>query len=97
MAPTYSTEGGEVRLEKKIDIKKKLGRSLDYADAVVYGNWVRPRTVTPVRREPEKPQGVSLGYDYERQQPRDLLTWEQYLDRMMSPPEHDPLAGRYGF
>ncbi|HEY9226016.1 MAG TPA: hypothetical protein VIP11_05180, partial [Gemmatimonadaceae bacterium] len=43
MAVTYSTEGGVVRIAKKKDIVKKLGRSPDYGDAVVYGNWARPR------------------------------------------------------
>ena len=49
-APTYSTEGGVVRLEKKSAIAKRLGQSPDFADAVVYGNWVRPRkeAVLPV-------------------------------------------------
>jgi hypothetical protein len=58
---TYSTEGGEVRLPKKADIIKKLGRSPDYADAVAYGDWVRsraPRVVRPY--QVEKQEGRSL-------------------------------------
>jgi hypothetical protein len=61
MAITYSTEGGEVRLEKKKDLIKKLGRSPDYADAVVYGNWVRQRTTKAVRpQDVEKVPGRAL-------------------------------------
>lgn len=51
LAPTYKTEGGEVVLQKKKEIVKKLGRSPDYADAVAYGNWVRPRALPKAPRE----------------------------------------------
>jgi len=40
----YMVRGGKVVLESKDDIKKRLGRSPNRADAVVYANWVRPRT-----------------------------------------------------
>jgi hypothetical protein len=57
---TYSTEGGVVRLPRKAEIIKKLGRSPDHADAVAYGNWVRSRTTRPLRpREVEKQVGRS--------------------------------------
>jgi hypothetical protein len=92
MAPTYSTENGVVQLEKKKDIVKRLGRSPDYADAVVYGNWVRPRVPVPEPRVER--EGQSLGYDYERQRPREQLTGEQELARMFQRAQANPLANR---
>jgi len=41
---TYQVRSGKVVLESKDDIKKRLGRSPNRSDAVVYANWVRPRT-----------------------------------------------------
>lgn len=41
--PTWERKNGKVRVEEKTEIKKRLGRSPDRADAVVYWNWVRPR------------------------------------------------------
>lgn len=40
----FKDEGSVVQIESKDDIRKRLGRSPDRADAVVYWNWVRPRT-----------------------------------------------------
>lgn len=55
VAPTYEVTGGKVQLEPKDDIRARLGRSPNKADAVVYANWVRPRSVpvgdTPLPRD----------------------------------------------
>jgi len=41
-APTYFFHNGRVfNIEAKADIKKRLKRSTDYGDAVVYANWIR--------------------------------------------------------
>lgn len=40
----FKDEGAVVTIESKDEIRKRLGRSPDKADAVVYWNWVRPRT-----------------------------------------------------
>jgi len=41
-AVRYTISGDrQIKVESKKDIKKRLGRSTDYADAVVYANWVR--------------------------------------------------------
>ena len=40
----FKDEGSVVQIESKDEIRKRLGRSPDRADAVVYWNWVRPRT-----------------------------------------------------
>lgn len=42
--PVYEVRNGKVLIEPKDDIKRRLGRSPNKADAVVYANWVRPRT-----------------------------------------------------
>lgn len=63
--PTYEIRGGVVIVESKDDIKKRIGESPDAADAVVYGNWVRPRTAVkdPV---PFDQDNVHPGFDYEK-------------------------------
>lgn len=38
---SYSTSTGIIRVEKKDEIKKKLGKSPNLADVVAYWNWVR--------------------------------------------------------
>jgi hypothetical protein len=49
ITPTYEVRNGKVVVEPKADVKRRLGRSPNKADALVYGNWVRPRTrPTPV-------------------------------------------------
>jgi phage terminase large subunit len=40
----FKDEQGVVTIESKDDVRKRLGKSPDRADAVVYWNWVRPRT-----------------------------------------------------
>ena len=47
VAPTYEIRAGKVVLEPKPDIRSRLGRSPNKADAVVYANWVRPRSLPP--------------------------------------------------
>lgn len=39
--PTYTTKGGRILVEPKENIKKRLGKSPNYADAFVYWNWMR--------------------------------------------------------
>jgi hypothetical protein len=46
----YEEPGGKITVMPKDDIRHRLGRSPDRADALAYGNWVRPRV--PVRTEP---------------------------------------------
>lgn len=97
MAPTYSTEDGVVRIEKKASIVKKLGRSPDFADAVVYGNFVRPRTLRATgRRKPEVLEGKSPGYDYDAHRPRERMTAEDEVELIFSRANtRSALAGRY--
>ena len=49
---TYKVRGGKTIVESKDELKKRLGRSPDAADAVVYGNWVRPRASAVVALPP---------------------------------------------
>lgn len=39
IAPTWENNGGVIRVEKKKEIKKRIGRSTDYADAVCLAFW----------------------------------------------------------
>jgi hypothetical protein len=39
-APTYSTRTGRIQVERKDEIRKRIGRSTDYADAVIYAWYV---------------------------------------------------------
>lgn len=48
----YTTAGGSISVEKKEDVKKKLGKSPNLADAFVYWNWVRKKRRP---QETEKP------------------------------------------
>jgi hypothetical protein len=41
MAPKWETRNGKIIVESKEEIKKRLGRSPNKGDAVVYWNWVR--------------------------------------------------------
>jgi phage terminase large subunit len=43
-APTWSPEGGKITVESKDKIRKRIGRSTDRGDAVVYWNHVRRST-----------------------------------------------------
>jgi phage terminase large subunit len=51
--PTYEVRSGKIVVEPKADIKARLGRSPNRADAVVYANWVRPRTKAPEGLPPD--------------------------------------------
>lgn len=52
----FTDEQGVVAIESKDDIRKRLGRSPDRADAVVYWNWVRART----RDAAPEPRGLDV-------------------------------------
>lgn len=61
VAPEYDDTGGKTIIEGKEDIRERLGRSPNKADAVVYANWVRART-TPVDKKKVDPDNQSLGW-----------------------------------
>lgn len=94
VAPTYDDQGKVVVLEPKDDIKERLGRSPDKADAWVMANWVRARAVMP-KPQAEPSVGKSLGYDYTNQRPRERQTGEQLLDQMLQRAQPVRGAGRY--
>lgn len=62
----FDEDGGIVTLESKDDIRKRLGRSPDRADAVVYWNWVRPRT----RVNQPPPEGFDVARPIRNYAPR---------------------------
>jgi phage terminase large subunit len=52
-AITYEVKGGKVVLESKDKLRKRIGGSPNEFDAIMYGNWVRPRTKKPEDTETE--------------------------------------------
>lgn len=86
VVPTWLPRGGKIVVEPKEDIRGRLGRSPNMADAVVMWNWVRPR---PLPKNEEDEAGAwSAGVleaeaDYLRRvrNPRDILSQE--IDPMM--------------
>lgn len=92
IAPTFVDEPKTI-VEPKDEIKERLGRSPDKADAFVMANWVRKRAVQPVKTEPRPNQ--SLGYDYKNQRPRERMSGEEEAARMFDRAQPHRIAGRY--
>lgn len=81
--PTFKITNGEVQIEQKIEVRKRLGRSPDDADAVVYGNWVRDRNVLTNVKEPlMKRQDRGRRWDYKNKRSLELST-EQAFQQIM--------------
>lgn len=94
-APTFDDTSKVVKLEKKDDIKVKLGRSPDKADAFVLANWVRKRAV-PVSRVAEPPEGRSMPFDHKTQQQKKRPTAEDVMgDMLRTPNTQRAPTGRY--
>lgn len=91
--PTFVDEPKTI-VEPKDEIRARLGRSPDKADAFVMANWVRKRAV--VLAKPEEQQGKSLGYDYQAQKPRERQTAEQEVAQMFERAQPRLFATRYG-
>lgn len=89
---TFTQEGRVVKVLSKDEIKLILGRSPDKADAFVMANWVRHRHVEP--KKPERPQGVTAGYDYEKGRPAEKLTAEDELRTFLQPGDFVPGLNR---
>lgn len=60
--PKYRRENGKVYVEEKKHIKKRLGRSPDDFDSVMYWNWVRPRS--EVVQDEDAGDDRHPGFDY---------------------------------
>lgn len=79
--PRYERKGKVVVLEEKAQTKKRLGRSPDDADAVVYGNWVRPRKAKPTDDDLRiKRQDRGRTYDYQAKRPRERSADDVHTD-----------------
>lgn len=68
--PKYVREGGKVRVEQKKHIKKRLGRSPDDFDSVMYWNWVRPRSVAEVETDAGDETHPGFDYKEKRRKPK---------------------------
>ncbi len=90
---TFEDDGKVVKLEPKEDVKLRLGRSPDKADAFVMANWVRERAVIPPVAD--QPQGISLGYDYANKRPIQRQSADDIMRGFVEHRGYDPLAGRY--
>lgn len=93
VAPTFDDQSKVVVVEPKDEIKLKLGRSPDKADAFVMANWVRHRTVEPPKQEER--QGVSLGYDYVNRRPKQRQTAEQEIQQILQRAQPNVISSRY--
>jgi hypothetical protein len=69
--PTFEIKSGKVVVESKDEIKKRIGKSPDAADAVVYGNWVRPRAGQK-DKPPFDQDNQHPGFDYEKRTVRSI-------------------------
>ncbi len=92
LTPTFVDEPKTI-IEPKAEIKARLGRSPDKADAVVMANWVRKRIGIVPKPEPRENQ--SLGYDYKNQRVRVRLTGEEEAAKMFERAQPHPTANRY--
>lgn len=92
IAPTFDDTSKVVKLEPKDDIKARLGRSPDRADAWVLANWVRARAVKVTALEPR--EGQSLGYDYKNHRPAVRPSADDEMARMIRRANPHPAAGR---
>jgi phage terminase large subunit len=64
MTPKWTTRSGKIVVQSKNEIRKKLGRSPNKGDAVVYWNWVRT-----LRKTIAAASGVQVRGDGEQEQP----------------------------
>jgi hypothetical protein len=93
-SPTFVDDPKTI-VEPKDEIRARLGRSPDKADAFVMANWVRARAVIPVKPAPLG-QDRSAGYDYGHRAGAQRLTADeeiaQIFDRTLP---QSPRVGRY--
>jgi phage terminase large subunit len=70
----YEPRNGKTWIESKDDIKDRTGKSPNMAEAVIYGNWVRPRARkmdSPGPKRPSSPNSAPV-WDYDRKK---LVRW----------------------
>lgn len=91
LAHTFA-EPAKTEVDSKDEVRKVIGRSPDRSDAVVMANWVRARAVTPVVTE--RPEGVTMGYDYRHQKPATRETAEEIMGHLLGQ-RQDPTVNRY--
>ena len=91
----YEVMAGKIKIERKVDIKARIGRSPDKGDAVAYGNFVRART--PVRsKEKEEIPGVRSDPDRDYGLER-LMQRENKRRLQRAKAVKRALSGRSGF
>lgn len=93
VAPTFDDHSKVVKLEPKDDIKARLGRSPDKADAFVLANWVRARAVQ--QAEPEYAKGQAMPFDYKTQRQKPRPSADDEMAQLLRRGTQSPTAGRY--
>lgn len=82
VCPTFEDDNKVVKVEKKDDLKPRLGRSPNKADAFVMANWVRSRKLDAAFVQPlTKEDGKSLGFDEKKQAGRKGESAEDILQK----------------
>ena len=75
----WEPKNGLVWVESKIEVRKRLGRSPDKADSVVYWNWVRPRDVSFTAPEiPVKQDDRAVRWDHTKRRPIEVSPEEAF-------------------
>ncbi len=64
--PMFKTVNGVIKVESKEEIRKRLGRSPNKGDAVIYWNWVRRRTPIRVIKASENVTTADRDYGLEK-------------------------------
>lgn len=93
IAPTFDDSSKVVVVESKQDIKDRLGRSPDKADAWVIANWVRARAVG--RPAPPDYEGQAMPWDYKHQRQHTRPSADEEAAQMFTRAQGHPLAGRH--
>jgi len=93
IAHTFEDQGKVTVVASKDEVREAIGRSPDTSDASVMANWVRKRIVKPVAVEER--DGVSLGYDYKTNKPRERESGDSLMQKMLGGGQQTGRSGRY--
>lgn len=93
VAPTFVDEPMTI-VEPKEDIKDRLGRSPDKADAFVMANWVRARVIV-ISEKKSQPENRTPGFDFKSHKPKERETGDQVMEKLFQQARPAVTHGRY--
>jgi phage terminase large subunit len=93
-AITYEVKNSKVVLESKDKLRKRIGGSPNEFDAIMYGNWVRPRAKV-IEDNAVDGDDRHPGFDYKRKRRRPRKQLADPDDDRRLVVEDDPRASRY--